>query len=53
MTKEILDNPFENGRKLHKIGYSIHANPFRNYEGYPAEFIEWKNGWKSYSDTSI
>lgn len=46
MTKEILENPVQAGKNARNSGMSIHGNPFRNYEGYAQEYIDWEKGWK-------
>lgn len=45
MTNEILKNPKQAGKNAQAAGMSIHANPFRNYQGYSEEYLDWEKGW--------
>lgn len=53
MTKEILNNPHKAGENARVTGHSIHYNPFRNYEGYSQEYLDWEAGWNSSNDNMV
>tara|TARA_Y100001936_G_C16065277_1_gene666824 strand:+ start:1479 stop:1658 length:180 start_codon:yes stop_codon:yes gene_type:complete len=43
---EIKKAPKQHGIQMCKQGMSIHANPFRNTNGYPKEHALWIEGYQ-------
>jgi len=38
---------YNNGVEVAINGQSVHANPFRNYEGLAEQYMAWEDGWHS------
>jgi hypothetical protein len=43
---EIKKDPKQHGIQMCKQGMSVHANPFRNTNGYPKENALWIEGYR-------
>lgn len=47
VTEFTPEEAFQNGVDCANKRWSIHSNPYRNYDGYDEQWEGWNNGWHS------